>query len=278
MVDPATGYPTGIGSYIRAYNLSRHGTPRQMAKKAADHGLGWVAILAAWQDRRAQHDRSLAYNVGIMPELVAAFDEVDVDPFVWAFPRAGWEDELQAILRAAFASCGDQLMGLLLDPEIYYKFKRGGTPPRSLGMRSTPEAVDDPTAAHGSEDYTRHYARALIRKCLDVLDERHAIGITSYGLPSWHSLAWEDLVCGFGSGQYYRVGRSLCSRGLDEWRALWGEDAYLLPSVGTFGDHNLAERLGWFVDEPNVHGAIAWSWKQTNSREWKILESFADKF
>ena len=273
------GYPRGIGMYVRRYSRRTHGTPEQLAAKAADHGLTWVAILACWQDRHQNHNRSIAHNAAVLPDLCQALADRGVVPWVWTFPRGGWEDTHQTTLRNVFDQAGDVLGGVLLDPEIYYKFKRRGNPPDYAGMRATPEAVDDPDAAESSEDWTRMHARRLIRTTLDVLDERHAIGVTSYGIPSWHSLAWEDLVAGFGSGQYYRVNERLCMKGLAEWRRLFGgEAAHLLPSVGVFGEHNLAERLGWFAGQPNVHGAIAWSWRQCDRREWRILESFADKF
>ena len=39
----------GIGVYIRRLGKSRHGTPKQAAKRAADHGVSFVAVLGAWQ-------------------------------------------------------------------------------------------------------------------------------------------------------------------------------------------------------------------------------------
>ena len=268
--------PRGLGVYIRRLSKKHHGTPAECARKAKENNVSWVAILCAWQDRKGTADRHLEINSPAkIAEYAKALEDEGIDCWVWSFPRAGWVIEHSRTVRAALAI--PSVRGILLDPEIYFKWTsdEGG---EVSGMRGTREAVDDPDA-RGSKDWARYWARQLVRETLDIMDESHGIGITSYGVQRFHpNFPWFDFGgVGFGSPQLYRVSRNLVWESVNTWG-----DQYesILPSIPTFGDQSGANLQGHLdkFEGLDIQGICVWSWKQTDRREWATLRKWAAKF
>ncbi len=271
-----TDVPSGVGMYVRRITKRSHGTPEEAAKKASDHGLKWVSLLCAWQDKRGSQNRDIRYNESSLCDYAQAFKEAGLVTYVWGFPRAGWEDEFCD--HVLWATKCDHVDGVMLDPEIFYKWKRKKPEVVSRGMRGTKEAIEG-IEVKGSQDWAEYRARKLCRGTIVQLTEKHGLGITSYGIPAYHSnFPWTTFGgTGWGSPQLYSVGQDLVDIGIKQWIKL-GWDV-LLPSVPTFGINSgrgLQEHLDRFRDHPSIRGVIAWSWKQTDPAEWRTLERFAD--
>ncbi len=269
--------PRGVGLYLRRISERTHGGPQEAAKKAVDHGLKWVSLLFAWQDRDGQANRNIRFNESKLHDYAQAFKEAGLLTYVWGFPRAGWEDEFDDHVKWSLTS--DHIDGVMLDPEIFYKWKRSrGASVINRGMRGTREAID--VEVTGSRDWAEYRARKLVRQTVDALKEKHGLGVTSYGIPAYHSnFPWDSFGgYGWGSPQLYSVGKDLVDHGIKQWLEFgWTE---LLPSVPTFGvnsGRSLEEHLERF-DHEAIRGIIAWSWRQTDKSEWRVLEKFADKW
>lgn len=267
--------PRGLGMYIRKLSKKAHGRPAAAAKKAKANGVTWVALLCCWQDRKQQHDRHVEYNRDKLGDYASAFADVGIDPWVWSFPRAGWVVEHGRTVGDALDH--PAVAGILLDPEVYFKWdtEEDG---EVMGMRGTREAVEF-EGQSGTKDWAQYWARQLVRDTLDQMDERHGIGITSYGVQRFHkNFPWEDFGgVGFGSPQLYRVSRELVEDSVHTWGERWDS---ILPSIPTFGDQsgtNLSGHLKKF-EGLDIQGLIAWSWRQTDRREWAVLREWAERF
>jgi hypothetical protein len=85
----------GIGLYIRNLSSSVYASPKQAAKKAADNGVSFLAIMVMWQDYLNGKDRQL-YSNGQDGSLIAsyatAFKQQGINVWLWGFPRGGWEE------------------------------------------------------------------------------------------------------------------------------------------------------------------------------------------
>ena len=269
--------PRGLGAYIRKINRRVHGSPAKAAAHAKARGMGWVAILCAWQDKRGQHDRHVEYNRDDIADYAQAFAEEGVDPWVWTFPRATYEHEHARTVREALGH--KHVRGVLLDPEVYYKWDSSHEEMDNKTVRGVYEAVEV-EGKKGSEDWARYWARTLVRSTLDALGKDQGIGVTSYGVTRFHpNFPWEDFGgVGFGSPQLYRVSDRLVQESVDAWHHLgWDK---ILPSIPTFGDQsgtNLARHLDKFSGL-DISGLIAWSWKQPDHREWGVLQGWAARF
>lgn len=104
--------PTGLALYLRAIS-SDHGTPKQLAKKFADHGATWVAIGGPWHDARTGK-RGLMNKPETVKRYADAFHERDIEPYVWGYPWQGSEELFADQMHA----CSGEYLRALLDPEL----------------------------------------------------------------------------------------------------------------------------------------------------------------
>jgi len=278
-------FPTGIGLYIRGLSRKKQGTPKQAAKKAADNGVSFVAIMAAWQDVHRGKERFLNSNgkTGtIIAEYAQAFADRDIQVWIWGFPRAGGEQQYIERLNHVTGACGGTVFGWIHDPELFYKWKgrlRKNLPP---GMRRQVEYTGETTAPVGSPRQRKKGAVELIRMTEQTIRETSltSYGITSYGMAQYHkSFPWDEFGGrGFGSPQLYSVGPEQIDAGIRAWQTHgW---SHIVPSVPLFGKNSGAkmhDHLSNFVDgEEDISGLLFWSWRQASREEWRILARWAD--
>lgn len=234
--------PTGIGMYIMDLSRKHTGTPAQAAKRAADAGLGFVAILGCWQEKSPS---GLA-NASDLDDYGAAFREADVDVFVWGYPWGSPEciDRFVPTMRKAADMAGAR--GIILDPELGFKADRA------------------------------KYMPMLLQRTVDSLDESLGLGITSYGLTSAHpDFPWSIAGgYGFGSPQLYSVPIEVARAAIKQWRMRGWET--IIASVPTFGP-NSAERLAAYSGAILEHcdGLIFWQWSTTSDAEWRAIAELA---
>lgn len=281
--------PTGIGLYIRGLSKSKHGTPAQAAKKAADNGVSFVAIMTAWQDVHKGKQRFLHSNGrdGLtIAKYTAAFNARGIAVWLWGFPRGG--GELQYVDRFSHVTrvCRDKgapIAGWLWDPELFYKWSRSAPVHAAAGVRGQPEFSASAGKPFGGASTRRVQAANLMSLTFDAMDEGLGLGITSYGMAKYHSnFPWDVFGgMGWGSPQLYSVGPKDVDRGITMWRNHGWE--HIVPSVPTFGKKNgaaaLHDHLSNFVDgTEDIKGFIFWSWRQTSPDEWRILARWAEYF
>jgi hypothetical protein len=259
--------PTGIGVYIRGLQEKIHGTPKQAAKKARDHGVSFVVILACWQDmmRGTKIVRTLRSNHSSFSRktrlnaYVSAFTEKGIDVWLWGYPWGGHEDSFVRAMKDATLFCNGQIKGWLLDPEIGYKWSR-----RTIMTRT-------------------EQAQKLMNLTLDAMDESLGLGITSYGVAKGHpNFPWNIFSqYGFGSPQLYNLNNIMIKRGLEQWKKHgW---SHLAPSVQAFGakdEEKLDGYLGLFnkLDRPPSEAFIFWSWRQLSNLEWHTIKKWSVYF
>jgi hypothetical protein len=289
----------GTGVYIRKLSTKRHGTPKQAAKRAKDHGLTFVPIMGAWQQPRKDKVVRVASpnKRDVLARYVDAFFKADIAVGLWYYPWAGHEDALLEVMR-------EQTEGLpiefwLNDAELGYKWKKKITDralARQLGtnMRSMqPEAIRD-IAPKG----TKPWVIAGARKLMEGVEEAKSDGIinthgsTAYGIAKFHpNFPWETFLqhADWLSPQLYTATARQVDMGIDQWyeldpkadaEELRGRPRYMVPSIGTYGAKSgpkMHEHLSSFVDSnEGVDGFCAWSWMQTNSQEWQVLARWAE--
>lgn len=193
----ALPYPTGIGIYLRALKPMSE-TPKQAAKIAKDNGVSFVAIYVVQQDISNGKPRTLTINQPADVQRYAeAFATAGVTPWIWGYPWA--EREAEFVEKMSAATSGN-IVGWILDPELGYKWKGGGT---KAGQKEADLNAPAPT---GTQAAQRKAAKLLVSKCLDTMTEKHNIGVTSYGMASYHPpFPWAEFCVGWGSPQLYEV-------------------------------------------------------------------------
>jgi hypothetical protein len=250
--------PNGVGIYIRQISQARHGTPIEAAARAADHGVRWVSIMTVWQEAIATKTKVCNKpDSSRYAEYVQAFTEAYINVWLWGYPWQGKEARFAVEVDRAIVQVPGLIRGVMLDPEKGYKWydKQG-------------------------EKKARVSADRLVTNTLDLLDESTDIGVTSYGQPKIHgNFPWKNLVAGFGSPQFYTVGRKAIENGVKQWRELGFTS--IVPSVPAYGprtvDPGIEEYVGYF-DDLDVDGVIFWSWRQLTREKWKAVERCAKKF
>ncbi len=268
----ALPYPTGVGIYLRALKPMRE-TPKRAAKIAKDIGISFVAIYVVQQDISNGKPRTLSTNSLMDVQRYAeAFATVGIDPWIWGYPWAGRETEFVENMHDA---TGGNVVGWILDPELGYKWKGGGT---KAGQK---EADPNAPAPTGTQTAQRRAAKLLVSACLDAMTEKHNIGVTSYGCMSYHRpFPWEEFVVGWGSPQLYEVEPAQVDQGIADWHKLGF--GHVIPSVPAFGDKSgakLHDFLSCFVDgTENIDGFLVWSWPQLSNDEGRVLARWADWF
>ena len=80
--------PRGVGIYVRRISRSAYGTPTEAARRAADHGLSFVAMPSVWQDDRGHLDLNTS---ALEEEYAAAFRALGLHVWVWGYPDLGRE-------------------------------------------------------------------------------------------------------------------------------------------------------------------------------------------
>ena len=248
--------PKGIGIYIRQLSKDKHGTPEDAAQKAKDHGVSFVSIMTVWQEATREKSKVCNKpNTSKYADYVHAFIEANIEVGIWGYPWQGKESGFLTRITQAIDRVSGKISFVLLDPEQGYKWHEK--------MR---EAI------------TRQRACALVDGTLDLLNESMTMGVTSYGQPKIHAnFPWQNFVAGFGSPQFYTVGKQAIRDGMEQWKALGFKT--LIPSVPAYGEYSkdLNTYLSYF-DDFDIDGFIFWSWRQLNDKKWKVLERWASVF
>jgi hypothetical protein len=250
--------PNGVGIYIRQISQDKHGTPEAAATLAAGHGVRWVSIMTVWQEATATKTKVCNKpDSSRYADYVEAFVSAGIKVYLWGYPWQGKEARFAVEVDRAIARVPGLIRGVMLDPEKGYKWydKQG-------------------------ERKARVSADHLITNTLDLLDESMTIGVTSFGQPKIHgNFPWKNLVAGFGSPQFYTIGRRAIEAGVQQWRDLGFTS--IIPSVPAYGprwiDPGIDEYLGYF-DDLGVDGFIFWSWRQLTPAKWREIEKCAKKF
>lgn len=280
----------GTGLYIRGLNRKKHGTPKQAAKKAADHGLSHVAIMSDWQDYRKGKFTHLRGNMRAnrWVAYAKAFKDAGIDVGLWFYPWAGHEERLLEGLDGALKF--GLVDYLLPDPELGFKWKSKGRGQNALGtMRGGQKEAISGVLPNGTKKNRQARATILMRGLQELSHKHkllHGVGLTSYGIAKYHrTLPWHELLEGADwlSPQLYTASAKMVDRGIEQWRELADDADQLLPmipSIGTFGEksgNKMHDHLSTFVDgTEGVDGFIGWSWRQTSRDEWRILARWGE--
>lgn len=272
--------PTGVGLYIRTLSTRTHGTPDQAAKKAADNGISFVAILACWQDKLGHRE---PHSTVTLARYAHAFKRAGVDVWLWGFPKAGSEEQFVESFQRLTRACDGYISGWLFDPEVFYKWRQRGAGGDHGGTMRTGRKEYSIFARplNAPEPVIRERAKLLMSSTLDAMDESLGLGVTSYGATWFHdNFPWSEFGGhGWGSPQLYSAPKDMIDRGIQSYRD-YGWDT-IIPSVPTFGDKSgrlLDDHLHDFIDGNDIHGIIAWSWRQTSAIEWWTLAQYAEYF
>lgn len=266
--------PTGLALYVRSISRSRHGTPKQLAKRLADHGLGWVAIGGPWHDQRGNR---LINSVDEVRRYSDACAREGVQPYVWGYPWQGSEE----LFADRMAACSRDHGLVLLDPEL------GSNPTRSTR----------PGPMRRAEDH----ARAVV----EGVRERGArvVGLSTFGLvvrgQRWFPLeAFLAAGVDFAGGQTYTSNRHV-DASMDMFaEAIDGRGIALVPNFGTYSfvkrdaskplrgsnrravsktPAELHAHLAEFVDSPHaVTAMIGWAENFVTKGQWAELARFAE--
>lgn len=238
----------GTGLFLRALSTRVYGTPEQAARKAKEHGLRWVALMAL--GLRGSDAREWTHPIAPLAEYAAAFREAGLDVWVWFFPRADDPERAATIAGAALTAC--QGAGLILDIEKPYRRRAAA-------------------------------CRRLVTASLDQLDETQGIAVTSYPLERYHrTLPWAEMVAGTGMPQGYRILPANARRAVLEWRARGHES--IVPVGPAYGPNSGRKLLGYLSDAylddgaPIIDGLGIWSWPQKSRTEWAALEQVSRWF
>ena len=276
----------GIGIYIRGLSAKKHGSPKEAAKKAKDHGVGHVAIMGAWQEEKGGKITQVTANLrrDRWIPYAEAFAAAGIDVGFWFYPWAGGEKMVLDALEEALTK-GVPVAYLLADPELGYKWKGRAHRRGPIGMRGQGEAIKR-RAAEGTRSARIKAATALMMGLHRLRTEYGAaMGLTSYGMAKYHpNFPWAPFVlgCDLLSPQLYSVSPEQVDAGIEQWWKLHEQRGQVLmsPSVPLFGKNSGAElhhHLSSFVDgNEDIDGFIAWSWRQASRAEWNTLARWSD--
>lgn len=262
--------PKGMALYVRSITRSRHGTPKEFAKRCADSGLGWIALGGPWHDTKGDRwINSPTVIKGYAAELAAA----GVRPHIWGYP---WHDRIERFVDDLGKATNDSIIGWLLDPE--------------LGLKQHPAA-----------------ARALVQLCRQANPYRE-LGFTSYGLPMGHrTFPFAEFAepggydptkeCDYGSPQLYDTPQARILVGMSDYASL-GFDA-VVPSFGLYkwakqdaskplsGKNRkavpmqpweLEQHLLHFLDsDVPVEAMIGWAENFANRGLWQVLARWSER-
>jgi hypothetical protein len=285
-----TGMPTpnGTGAYIRSIKESIHGTPEQAAKKAADHHMSFVVIMACWQDIQEGKFRQLDTNRrgDQIKRYSEAFLAKGVQPWIWGYPWAGHYIEFLESMREAHVD--GVTAGWFNDGELGCKW-RNQAQPRGRTMRGQPEAFSGTSAAGTKGLRIQQADEMMIKTRNEYLPAGCGHVTTSYGIARHHkNFPWKQMLMFGGiSPQLYKESLRQIDKGIDEWLAHWEQstgldpsEARILPSVAAYGEKaqlNMRRYLASFLlSKHPIDGVCVWSWRQIDRHEWNELARFAD--
>ncbi len=275
--------PKGLGVYARQLSVSSYGTPEALAKRLVGYGFSYIAFMACWQDKQGERKtfRQLDPDLVKLKEYVEACASAGLEIYLWGFPWIGHETEYVDAMTRVTKALNGRVRGWIHDPEVSYCAKGA----KSSLAKGQGEANADykPTE---TEARVKQAAALLVsleataRAGLKITD----VGYTSYGMASWHPLAWSEFGGhGWGSPQLYSVSAELVGQGLNSWRnAGWD---HLIPSVPLYGTNSgtkLDEYLSFFLEHKPpvghkpINGFIFWSLNQLGANERTTLQRFAE--
>ena len=237
--------PRGTGVFARWITERQYGTPTQAARRASDHGLSWVGLMALGLVGSPSRER--VHPVEVLADYAQAFREAGVEVWVWFFPLADDPERAADLAGRALQATGGR--GLILDVEKPY----GG----NVGA-----------------------CRRLVAASLDQLGEDQGIAVTSYPLARYHRpMPWSAMVAGTGMPQTYTIAPHLARVAVEEWRARGHTSIVPIgPAYGPNSEGRLMTylRLAYLEDGvPTIDGIGIWSWPQMSSSEWRTLERVA---
>lgn len=201
--------PEGISLYGRSFNAARHGSPKQFAKKCADHGLKWFAIGGPWhEDVNGVNKDRWINKPNVVKGYADALADAGVTPHVWGYP---WHDRVEKFIEWMEQCSSASVDGWLLDPE--------------LGLKTFPAE-----------------ARLLVRLCRSSNPYR-ILGFSSFGLPKFHKTFPFDefaepgvfdpfVEVDYGSPQLYDTPQRSILEGMSDYAEL-GFDV-IVPSYGLY--------------------------------------------
>lgn len=272
--------PSGIGFYCRGLSAETHGTPDQMARRMADCGVRHAWLLVCWQDDKG----NFASNRGRLRAYAEALLRRGIGVGLWGFPRAGHETAFVD----RFVQASEEVKGLetwwLIDPEVFYKWKGGGTP---LGTFTLQTEFSAAARASGQQNFRTAAAESLVRQLRTAAQARggKGIGVTSYGMVDYHrNFPWAAFAKlapgGFGSPQLYTVSPAEVDRGIASWRRHgWSVQLASVPTFGPKSGAALDDHLMKFVDgNEGISGFLFWSWMQTDAAERATIARWAERF
>lgn len=208
--------PKGTALYVRQIGKS-HGTPKQFAKKCADHKLGWVALAGCWQDvnKTGKPTSKMINSVDTILRYGVALEAAGVKVHVWGYPWQGREEQFVEQMFAAASPFGR----VLLDPEL------GANPTRS-------------TKGSGKKLANEH-AEKLVR-LFDEQDGLVSLGLSTFG--SGARMGWFPLSA-FTKALVERFGGRSFIGG-----QTYTDDSVIDRSVSEFG--KVIEKSGGIVRLP----------------------------
>lgn len=290
----------GMGLYIRGLSKSRHGTPKQAAKKAKDHGISHVAIMAVWQDYQKGKFRHLRGNL-VKDRFVAyadAFEAQGIDVGLWFYPWGGHEERLLEDLHAACEKA--KIAYVLDDGELGHKWRsRGRGNTNDVGtMRGGQREAFEGGKVTAAKATRIHQVHELWDGLQTLVSDGHTplMGATAYGMAQYHpTFPWEAKLerADFLSPQLYTATPKQVDQGIAKWWEYAGGNMQIdkstnmsfnipmVPSIGLFGEKSgskMSAHLENFVDgEEEIDGFLGWSWRQTSRQEWRILSKWAER-
>lgn len=284
----------GVGQYIRGLSERTHGTPKQAAKKAKDHGLSFVAIMSVWQDYQKGKFRHLKGNLrgDKLTRYAEAFKAQGIDVGLWFYPWGGHEERLLSDLHAV---CGAAPIDFILDDgELGHKWKTSRRRHKNdTGtMRGGQSEAFSGGKATGTKFQRVKQVTDLWDGLADIVSQGASplLGATAYGVAGYHpTFPWTTKLerADFLSPQLYTASAKQVDLGINQWRrraliAPWSDaDIPVIPSIATFGKKSgraMNEHLESFVDgEEDIDGFISWSWRQTSRQEWRDLAKWAER-
>lgn len=242
---PGLPLPRGKGMFVGTMGpkVRGVGTPEQVAARARQAGLTWVAPCVMFQRREGDqvHNRSWS----LLDQYVAALRQAGVrEIWPWAYPIP--ERFEVAVDRCREAAVRYDSPGILIDPEYEYIGR-----PRD--------------------------ARRLMDRALEVHGEGRSLGVSSYGAPwNFKGLPWRELArADFGIPQCYdshgKLGDDYPAKAVAAYRAAGFR--CVIPAFPTYGarSDDLEHYLRCFPPSP---GYIGWQWRLTDDLEWGLLEQW----
>lgn len=290
--------PQGTALYVRRISQKKHGTPKQFAKRCADHKLGWVAIGALWQDvTKSGRPSSRMMN---KPEVIDAYAEaleaLGIEVWVWGYP---WQDREEQFVETMVKSVGGASLGrILLDPEL------GSNPTRSTRKK-------DPAGKQRADAHATKLVRLFAEE-----GSTQQLGLSTYG--TGYRIGWFPLTAftralaehfggrTFIGGQTYTVGESLVDRSIaDMVKCIEKVGASLItpqqsasngvevvPNFGSYARYESgpkkgkarpktstelrAHLYGFINDDEPIDAVIGWAENFMREDTWDVLAEFAD--